>query len=46
MRCQPSIITNSKSLQGKETSMGGIIIMPMDMRMEATTISMMMKGIR
>ncbi len=43
-RFHPSTITKSMILNGSEIMMGGSIIMPMDRRMDATTISMMRNG--
>jgi hypothetical protein len=42
---QPSTMTNSNNLKGREIIMGESIIMPMDISTLATTMSMMMKGI-
>src|SRR3546814_19207673 len=41
---QPSTSTKKISLKGSEIITGGSIIMPIDMRMEATTMSMLRKG--
>src|SRR3546814_13602727 len=41
---QPSTSTKKISLKGSEIITGGSIIMPIDMRIEATTMSMMRKG--
>ena len=43
-KCQPSIITNSKILNGKEIMTGGNIIIPIDISVVATIISMTMNG--
>ena len=43
---QPSTSTNSMILNGSETMTGDIIIMPIDISTEATTMSMMMKGMK
>jgi len=44
-RFQPSTSTKSMSLNGRDMKMGGNIIMPVDKRTLATTISMIKKGI-
>jgi hypothetical protein len=44
-RFQPSTSTNNISLKGNETMKGGSIIIPMDRRTLATTMSMIKKGI-
>ena len=44
MSDQPSISTNSISLNGSEIMMGDSIIIPSDMRTAATTKSMTRKG--
>src|SRR3954469_12865172 len=41
---QPSTITNSKSLNGNDTSTGGSMNMPIDISVELTTRSMMRNG--
>jgi len=46
IRFQPSTKTKRISLKGVEIMTGGNMIIPMDMRIEATTISMMMKGMK
>src|SRR5690554_1906074 len=43
---QPSTSTNSRILNGAETSIGESIIMPIDISTLATTRSMMMKGMK
>ena len=42
--CQPLTVTNSSSLNGVEIMAGGSIIIPMDIRVEDTTMSMSRKG--
>ena len=44
-RCHPSTITNSRILNGSEIMTGGSIIIPMDISVLATIISMTMNGI-
>src|SRR5205823_13771209 len=44
IRCQPSAITNSRSLNGNEMLAGGSIIMPIDMSTLETTMSITRKG--
>lgn len=44
IRCQPSIITNSSSLNGSEINTGGNIIMPIAMSTLETTMSMIRNG--
>ena len=44
MRYQPSTSTKKISLKGRDTITGGTIIMPIDIRIEATTMSMMTNG--
>ena len=44
VRAHPSTITNIKSLNGSETSIGDSIIMPRDIRILETTISITRKG--
>src|SRR5579859_7077208 len=46
MRFQPSTIIKSKILKGKEINTGGSMSMPIDIKTEAVTISMMRKGIK
>src|SRR5581483_4896856 len=46
MSPQPSTITNSRILNGRETSTGGSIIIPMDMSELETTMSMTRKGMK
>ena len=41
---QPLTVTNSSSLKGSETMVGGSITIPMDIRVVATTISISRKG--
>ena len=41
---QPSTSTNSSSLNGSEIIAGGSIIMPIDIRVDATTRSMIRNG--
>jgi hypothetical protein len=43
-RYQPSTSTKNTSLKGRAIITGGSIIMPMDMRTDATTMSMMRNG--
>ncbi len=43
-RCQPSTMTKSRILNGSDIIVGGSIIMPMDMSVLATIISMTMNG--
>ena len=45
-RCQPSTSTNSSSLNGSDTTVGGIIIMPIAISVEATRKSITMKGMK
>ena len=40
----PSTSTKSKSLKGKEIMTGGIIIMPKDNKIDATIMSINIKG--
>src|SRR5262245_60122444 len=44
IRCQPSTITNSSSLNGSEIITGGSISMPIDIRVLETTMSMIRNG--
>src|SRR5690348_13977488 len=44
IRCQPSAITNSSSLNGSEIDAGGSIIMPMDISTLETTMSITRNG--
>src|SRR6266851_4781204 len=44
IRCQPSAITNSSSLNGSEMLVGGSIIMPIDISTLETTMSITRKG--
>src|SRR6186713_2708431 len=44
IRCQPSTRTKSSSLNGSETTLGGIIIMPSDISTAETRKSMTRKG--
>ena len=44
IRYQPSTSTKSSSLNGSDTMMGGSIIIPMDNRTLATTMSIIRKG--
>src|SRR5581483_234093 len=46
MRYQPSTMTNSSSLKGSEISAGGSMIMPIEMSVLATTMSMIRKGMK
>src|SRR5260221_10855167 len=46
MRFQPSTITKRSILKGKEIRTGGSMSMPIDIKTEATTISMIRKGIK
>ena len=46
MRCHPSTSTNNISFIGSETITGDIIIMPIDIRTLATTMSMTRKGMK
>ena len=41
---QPLTVTNSSSLKGRETMVGGSITIPMDIRVVASTISISRKG--
>ena len=43
-KCQPSTITNNNTLNGIEIITGGNIIMPIDISVDATIISMTMNG--
>ena len=43
-RCQPSTITNNSTLNGIEIMTGGNIIMPIDINVDATIMSMTMNG--
>ncbi len=43
-KCQPSTITNSSTLKGIEIITGGSIIIPIDMSVDATIISITMNG--
>ena len=43
-KCQPSTITNKSILNGIEIITGGNIIMPIDINVDATIISMTMNG--
>ena len=45
MRSQPSATTNKRILNGIEIVVGGSIIIPIDIRVDATTISMIRNGI-
>src|SRR5207247_2492467 len=45
-RCQPSIITNTRSLIGSATTWGGTITMPSEVRMVAATRSITRNGSR
>ena len=44
MRVQPSIITKRRILKGRDTRVGGSIIIPIDINVAETTKSMMRKG--
>ena len=44
--CQPSTRTNKSNFRGRATIVGGIIIMPMDISVEATKKSITRKGIK
>ena len=46
MRPHPSTMTNSRSLNGRETKTGGSIIIPMDMSELETTMSITRKGMK
>jgi hypothetical protein len=46
MRYQPSTKTNNKSLKGMDITTGGIIIMPIDIKEDATIKSTMIKGMK
>ena len=43
---QPSTITNNSSLNGNDTSTGGSMNMPIDIKVELTTRSMMRNGMK
>ena len=45
IRFHPSAITKSKILNGMEITVGGNIIIPMDISADDTTISMIINGI-
>ena len=44
IKCQPSTSTNKSNLNGSEMSTGGSIIMPMLMRIDEITMSMIRNG--
>ena len=45
IRAQPSASTNSRILKGMEIVVGGSIIIPILIKVDATTISITIKGI-
>ncbi len=44
IRCQPSTITKSRIFTGSDIITGGTISIPIDIRLLATTMSMIRKG--